>query len=296
VPSSKRLWKEGIGQYLDWCRDRGLQEITLKDYRYSLWRTFRLLTENGLPTGIQSIGEHEIRALRDKLILGGTDYKKQELNILGAFLEHHGNSVYKRMALKWPPPTRPTVKWHSVQEQERLWMEAQGRELGVLHFGLELCMRRIELIRLRWEDISNGQIRILGKGRKERVIPQHPGTPAILMEMEAVNGNRMGYVFQDTNPFHSYQDKPLHKNTMDLILKGLEERTGVRTSFHTLRRTGARNLWECGVRIETIAEILGHAETRTTMRYIGVQITDMAEAYQLALNRGRPVARLPSIK
>jgi integrase/recombinase XerD len=47
---------------------------------------------------------------------------------------------------------------------------------------------------------------------------------------------------------------------------------------HTLRRTYGRMLWLAGVPIETIAEILGHADTKTTILYLGLDMGDQVSA------------------
>ena len=53
-----------------------------------------------------------------------------------------------------------------------------------------------------------------------------------------------------------------------------------KTGTHTFRRSGARFLWEDGIPVETISAILGHSDTKTTMRYIGVDVHHMAAALE----------------
>ena len=49
---------------------------------------------------------------------------------------------------------------------------------------------------------------------------------------------------------------------------------------HTLRRTFGRLLWLAGVPIEKISEILGHADTKTTLLYLELNMEDQADAMQ----------------
>ena len=65
---------------------------------------------------------------------------------------------------------------------------------------------------------------------------------------------------------------------MELLLEGLGRRAGIRFSFHTLRRTGGRKYWECGVPIETIAQMMGHERMDMTKRYLGIELDHMREA------------------
>jgi len=68
---------------------------------------------------------------------------------------------------------------------------------------------------------------------------------------------------------------------MELIIAGLVERTSIPFFFHTLRRTGGRHYWECGVPIETIAKMMGHKSIDMTLRYIGVEMDDMQKAMEM---------------
>ena len=55
----------------------------------------------------------------------------------------------------------------------------------------------------------------------------------------------------------------------------VREKMGFDYGNHTLRRTFGRQLWKNGVEIETIAKILGHENTKTTLEYIGANLDDM---------------------
>jgi len=54
-----------------------------------------------------------------------------------------------------------------------------------------------------------------------------------------------------------------------------------------LRRTWARQAWEAGVSIEDICTILGHRDTKTTYRYIGVQLDDGRRAMKTLYDHRR---------
>ena len=58
----------------------------------------------------------------------------------------------------------------------------------------------------------------------------------------------------------------------------LSRRVGFKFTNHTLRRTFGRMLWLAGVPIETIRDLLGHEDTKTTLLYIGVNMDDKSSA------------------
>ena len=72
---------------------------------------------------------------------------------------------------------------------------------------------------------------------------------------------------------------PYKRTAVDDMLKSIMEGSGVPfKGNHTLRRTGGRLMWQQGVPIETIASMMGHEDIRTTMRYLGINLGDQAQA------------------
>jgi len=72
------------------------------------------------------------------------------------------------------------------------------------------------------------------------------------------------------------------ETAIDKMIKGVAARAGIDPdlcSNHTLRRTCGRMLFHAGVPIETISKILGHADIRTTLLYLGLNIDDMNAAW-----------------
>lgn len=68
------------------------------------------------------------------------------------------------------------------------------------------------------------------------------------------------------------------KTVVDNFLKYLGERLGLVFTNHDLRRTCGRMMYRAGVTLEQIARIFGHADTRTTAHYIGLDFEDMNAA------------------
>ncbi|MBU1913705.1 MAG: site-specific integrase [Candidatus Thermoplasmatota archaeon] len=150
-------------------------------------------------------------------------------------------------------------------------------------------------MRLRPKDFQTGKafntISILGKGRyggKLRTIDWHPDTPAELeayldlrdsMVMRARGKNQNVEMPED---FLIYERDgklyPYSESGVDSIIGRLSERTHIEFMNHDLRRTCGRMMYRAGVRIGQIARIFGHSDIRTTMKYLGLDHEDMAEA------------------
>jgi integrase len=171
-----------------------------------------------------------------------------------------------------------------------------GAGAVIVHFELDLGMRRIEILRLTTSSFQTGRNRtnkvlIHGKGRnggKYRQISWHPETPTILEELR---DHRNGEIAKaraknskvkvpDNLLIYERGGKLLtySKSGIDKMLYHLGERVGIYFTNHDLRRTCGRMMYRSGVRLEKIAKIFGHADTWTTIRYLGLDFEDMDEA------------------
>lgn len=54
-------------------------------------------------------------------------------------------------------------------------------------------------------------------------------------------------------------------------------------------------MWLAGVRIETIASIMGHESTEMTLRYIGVNLSDQTMAFEAVRNLRSQLQETPEI-
>ena len=83
-------------------------------------------------------------------------------------------------------------------------------------------------------------------------------------------------IYERGGRLHAYQ-----KSAIEKILNKLGERVGFHFSNHDLRRTCGRMMYRAGVPIEIIARKFGHTDTRTTMKYLGLDFEDLSAAETL---------------
>jgi len=170
-------------------------------------------------------------------------------------------------------------------------------ERVIVTLELDLRMRRIEMLRLKVSDFSSGRINsinLLGKGRyggKPRMINWHPDTPGALEEYLELRDNEIKKA-RKKNPSAEIPPNLLiyekggklnvyKKSAIENYLNSLGERAGFHFSNHDLRRTCGRMMFRAGVPIEIIARKFGHSDTRTTMRYLGLDFEDLSAAEDL---------------
>lgn len=136
-----------------------------------------------------------------------------------------------------------------------------------------------ELVCLKAGDFSmsarKGQVRIFGKGRKERTLPLWP---EVAEEVEQfMSARRLGaddYLFGGRNVPHLTRSGA--RSRIDAIVKRAQAAhpslRGKKITPHVFRHSTAMGMLESGVDISTIAIWLGHENIQTTHRYM---VTDM---------------------
>jgi integrase/recombinase XerC len=153
-------------------------------------------------------------------------------------------------------------------------------------------IRVSELVGLNETDIDFevGMIRVLGKGRKERVVPI--GDKAL----QSIRGyvSALEYQFprartQTTGLFHNAQGGRLTSRSVHRILKIEMVRCGLwqHLSPHGLRHSFATHLLNSGADLRAIQEMLGHSTLSTTQRYTHVHMDQLMKTYDAAHPRSR---------
>ena len=144
-------------------------------------------------------------------------------------------------------------------------------------------MRLSELVNLKEVDInfSNSTVKVLGKRKKERIIPILPGFIAILKTyIKAKNSEFPGNEFL----FLDNKGKQIYHKMVYLIVKDFLGRvtTVSKKSPHILRHSFATHMLNHGADINAIKEILGHSSLSATQVYTHNTIDKLKEVYKQA--------------
>lgn len=149
-------------------------------------------------------------------------------------------------------------------------------------------MRRNELLQLKEKDIewSLYQIRVLGKGNKERLVPV---SPQILKTIEAyINEKKfLGFVEND-HLLVLKNGKPLYAGYIYVTVKRYlsQVTTLKKKSPHILRHSFATHLLNNGANIQAIKDLLGHSSLAATQVYTHTNIDKLKEIHKLNHPRG----------
>jgi integrase/recombinase XerD len=164
------------------------------------------------------------------------------------------------------------------------------RDRAMLELAYGAGLRVSEWIGIGVQDLglTDGLLRVLGKGNKERMVPI--GRSAIgavsvyLRETRPTleKGQGKGVLFLNA------QGKPLSRMGAWKILRKYVERAGIRTSVspHTLRHSFATHLLEGGADLRAVQEMLGHADIATTQLYTHLDREYLHEVHRKHHPRG----------
>jgi len=149
-------------------------------------------------------------------------------------------------------------------------------------------MRRNELQQLKENDIEwgLGQLRILGKGNKERLMP----VSAALLDTlrDYVTEKRNQEVHDDVYLLNIKNGKPLYANYIYRTVKKYmsQSTTMKKKSPHVLRHSFATHLLNNGANIQAIKDLLGHSSLAATQIYTHNNIDKLKEIHKQNHPRG----------
>lgn len=157
------------------------------------------------------------------------------------------------------------------------------RDYCILTLFLNCGMRLSELCGINLSDIrSDGTLRLLGKGNKERIVYLNDACQNAIAAYMAVRPNDSISPSDKNALFISRNNKRISNKTVQYIVKKYLEKAGLGgqgLSTHKLRHTAATLMYQHGnVDIRVLKDILGHANLGTTQIYTHISDNQIKNA------------------
>jgi integrase/recombinase XerD len=292
---------QAIEQFLDaqWM-ERGLSENTLAAYRNDL---------NGLAAWLSGRGgglvsarrEHLLDYLSERVINGArprtTARLLSSLRRFYRYLVREGRlSGDPTVRIDTPRIGRPLPDSLSEEEVEILLdapavAEALGlRDRAMLELLYACGLRVSELVNLTMEqiDLTQGVVRLMGKGSKERLVPLGEEAADWLQRYIAQSRPELAAGASARALFITRRGKAMTRQAFWYRLRHYAVKSGINKALspHTLRHAFATHLLNHGADLRVVQMLLGHSDLSTTQIYTHVARERLKELHARHHPRG----------
>jgi integrase len=145
---------------------------------------------------------------------------------------------------------------------------AQRALPDMIALSLNTGLRKTEALNLRWRDVRDGEIDIVGKGDKRGVVPLNAEARAVIERQPRGAGL---FVFDVPNRLQADALRP--------AIARVRARAGVQHfGFHLCRHRFGSNLMASGADLETVSRLMRHSRMMTTLLYTHSTPERMREA------------------
>jgi len=180
------------------------------------------------------------------------------------------------------PPEQTSQMMHATDSP------SEERDLALFAVMYGCGLRVSETVGLNLHDISmeGAELRVFGKGKKERVVPVPEG---VLRLLQSYLDQRVTGITSETALFLNRRGGRLTARSVQRMLKKRALDTGADMSVtpHRLRHSFATHLLAGGVDLRAIQELLGHSSLGTTERYTHLDMAKLTEIYDSAHPRAK---------
>jgi len=304
-----------IQRYLEHIQgERNLSPHTLRAYEGDLLRFLDFLARDFLAKAPETVRPEEVDALAVRSFLAamtrqGLGKRSQgralsSVRSLFRFACREGTLAANPAQGVRTPKFPKTLPRHLRPGEVESLIEAPGvaeagdpmarRDRALLELLYATGLRVGELVSLDWPaiDLSARVLRVVGKGRKERMVPfGRPAADALrrwLEDWEALRAPRAqdgdGEPVFLSRSGARLSDRSVRR-TIDKWVDSAAIARGVHP--HTLRHTFATHLLENGADLRMIQELLGHSSLSTTQKYTHLEVERLLAVYRDAHPRAR---------
>jgi len=170
-----------------------------------------------------------------------------------------------------------------LHKQTQPWMPLRDAAILELFYSCGLRISELRGLDVRDIDFLGENVRVMGKGSKERIVPIGGPALAALQRYQREVAVTQGALFLGKNKTRITQQ------AIDLLLKKYLKLSSIpfKISPHKLRHSFATHLLDAGADLRSVQSLLGHASLSTTQIYTHVTKERLRQAYDQAHPRAK---------
>jgi len=297
-PHTRRAYATAVGAYLDWLAERGV------DWR----RPSRPI----LRAYLAVLGEGHARTSVAQRLAAIRAFHRWAARDGVADGDPWGSIATPRLPRRLPRVLEADQIERLLDAVEAELAEAEARGRRTAPVAIALAVRDRAIVETAYAaglriselaaaalpslDLRRGELRVLGKGSKERIgllgRPAREALAEYLSDARPVLLARRDVAGDVAGPaelFLNHHGDPLGVRGLRMRLDGLRRRAGLPDGItpHTLRHSFATHLLDGGADLRTVQELLGHESLATTQVYTHVSPARLRAAYAAAHPRAR---------
>ncbi len=170
----------------------------------------------------------------------------------------------------------------AVSQSADTWKTLNTKMLITIFYATGMRLSELINLRERQIDFSRSQIKVLGKGNKERIIPVSSGVIENIRSYQELKKER----FEKADDFIliTEKGKKLYPKYAYLLVNQVlgEATTLEKKSPHVLRHSFATHLMNNGADLNAVKELLGHTSLAATQIYTHTTVEKLKDVYKKA--------------
>ncbi|MHB8848893.1 MAG: tyrosine recombinase XerC [Burkholderiales bacterium] len=278
--------------------ERGLAAHTISNYA----RDLRILLQKSHASSLAELRAHDIRRFIAGLHAGGLSGKSlaRVLSAWRSFYRYlnqrHDYAHNPCDSLHAPKHARALPHSLSVEQTLQLLdatipadpLNARDNAIFELFYSSGLRLSELATLTLAQLDLANGEVSVIGKGNKTRIVPVGKTAVGALRNWLALRDNKGLYLFPGRDG-----NRHLSQRAIELRLERRARQAGLDATVHphVLRHAFASHLLQSSGDLRAVQELLGHASISSTQIYTRLDFQHLAATYDQAHPRAKKKAR-----
>ena len=291
--------QQALDEYLEFLTvSRRLSGHTLSNYARDLKSFIAFLQKQKLEDWLKTDGQHirQFVASQHRQGMNGRSIQRELSSIRGWFQFAVKKGWLKtnpalgirapKTARKLPSPLDVDAMSHLLAFQGCDALTLRDKAMFELFYSSGLRLSELVGLNLLSVDLQQDEVRVLGKGNKERIVPVGGQAKTALQAWLAV---RPQLAKTGDALFVSERGTRIHPRSVQarMAQRGIQQGAESRVHPHKLRHSFASHMLESSGDLRAVQELLGHSDISTTQIYTHLDFQHLATVYDKAHPRAR---------